>query len=129
MLPVARLSLREPIHPSVRNYQVITDDLHLKEGLLRGRICIFMSLSLVCFAVLITHFLFGFLLSHGCRVNGFSSTMDNSIFALILSQCSMSTDRLLLGFQMTLNTMFTFRSAAHDRVRTCAFLQHKVVFT
>lgn len=29
---VARLSLRELIPPCVRNYQVITDDLHLKEG-------------------------------------------------------------------------------------------------
>lgn len=54
---VARLSLRELIHPRVRNYQVITDDLHLKKGLLTGRICIFMSLCLVIFTVLITHFL------------------------------------------------------------------------
>jgi len=57
---VARLSLRgrpELSPPCVRNYQVITDDLHLKEGLLRGRSSVFIGLGLVCFAAFITHFL------------------------------------------------------------------------
>lgn len=48
---VARLCLRgwqELSPPCVRNYQVITDDLHLKEGVVERKKCCFVSLCLLC---------------------------------------------------------------------------------